>query len=164
MFHQKRLPKWTQKATPGEDHFANVAPVDPPRNQIYPKRSPDTKISQKSDSKTSTYHQKVVLKLKNHENIDPNSHSKRNSNPNSNSNQNPNSNPNPNQNPNPNPNPKQPDPPNPPNQPVTKILNPPIRYSANPGPAECAKRLNKTSPLGGATQRKWSVLAKASGN
>ena len=115
--------------------YLGSAPLDPPRNQICPKRSPDTKISQKSDSKTSTYHQKVVLKLKNHVNIDPNSNSKRNFNPNSNSNQNPNSNPNPNQNPNPNPNPKKPDPPNLPNQPLTKILNPPIRYSANPDPA-----------------------------
>ncbi len=106
------------------------------------KHVPRPYISQKSDSKTPKYNQKVVPKLKIHETIDSSFNAKRNFNPNSNSNQNPNSNPNPN--PNPNPNAKQPDPPNPPNQPVTQILNPPIRYSANPGPAECAKRLNKS--------------------
>ena len=34
------------------------APLDPPRNQICPKRSPDTKIAPKSDQKTPKSHQK----------------------------------------------------------------------------------------------------------
>ena len=41
------------------------APFDPLRNQICPKRFPDTKIKKKNDSKTSKYYQKVIPKFQN---------------------------------------------------------------------------------------------------
>ena len=40
LFGSKMIPKWNQKATPGEDHFAKVGPLDLPRHQTRRKTTP----------------------------------------------------------------------------------------------------------------------------
>jgi hypothetical protein len=56
-FSQKREPKWSPKASPGEDHFANVG------SPASPRPLQDTKHVERPP-KTPKYHQKVTNRSK----------------------------------------------------------------------------------------------------
>ena len=143
------------KGLPWRGAFRQCRPHGPSKAPSASKEVPKLQKYQKSDPKTSTYHEKwpqrAYVSVKKQSNHSPNP------------NPipilipilfqiliqslilipipNPNPNPNPSPYPNPNSDPNQPDPPYQPDPYYTKRRTPILQF-ANPGPAECAKRLN----------------------
>jgi hypothetical protein len=72
VFHQNNDLKWTKKWSPGMVEHSRFGHFGLPKTPQDAKHVPRPKISQKSDSKTPKYNQKVVPKLKNQEKNHPN--------------------------------------------------------------------------------------------